>query len=78
MRSLAAPQEPTVDDDGEPLALEGSSNGSNGSNGSGPMPKRGGKFMEGVPGVALFTRQPKLSTIQVFVIIPPSYPSLII
>ena len=39
--------------------------GSNGSNGSGPMPKRGGKFMEGVPGVALFTRQPKLSTIQV-------------
>lgn len=57
-------EEPTVDDDGEPLALEGSSNGSNGSNGSGPMPKRGGKFMEGVPGVALFTRQPKLSTIQ--------------
>ena len=27
-------------------------------------PKRGGKFMEGVPGVTHFTLQPKLSTIQ--------------
>jgi hypothetical protein len=28
------------------------------------LPPRGGKFMEGVPGVALFTAQPKLGAIQ--------------
>ena len=49
-----------VDDDGEPV--EGQSNGH--GNGEGKKPKRGGKFMEGVPGVKLWTQQPKLSTIQ--------------
>ena len=49
-------EENGVDEDGEPI--EGQSNG------EGKKPKRGGKFMEGVPGVKLWTQQPKLSTIQ--------------
>jgi len=53
-------EETNVDEDGEPVAVESS----NGSSGEGKKPKRGGKFMEGVPGVKLFTIQPKLSTIQ--------------
>jgi len=52
-------EENGVDEDGEPL--EGQSNG---DSGGGKKPKRGGKFMEGVPGVKLWTQQPKLSTIQ--------------
>ena len=50
-------EENGLDEDGEPL--EGQSNGD-----SGKKPKRGGKFMEGVAGVKLWTQQPKLSTIQ--------------
>lgn len=49
----------TVDEDGEPIEKE---------KGKGDKvekkPKRGGVFMEGVPGVKLWTLQPKLGTIQ--------------
>jgi len=47
-------EEATVDEDGEPLEKEKGDK----------KPKRGGKFMEGVPGVKLWTLQPKLGTIQ--------------
>lgn len=50
-------EENGVDEDGEPIS---SANGDVKSK----MPKRGGKFMEGVPGVQLFTAQPKLNNIQ--------------
>ena len=53
-------EEDGLDDDGEPL--ESHSHTSNGD--AGRKPKRGGKFMEGVAGVKLWTQQPKLSTIQ--------------
>ena len=46
-------EETGVDEDGEPVQQP-----------KHKMPKRGGKFMEGVPGVRLFITQPKLSTIQ--------------
>jgi len=46
-------EESKVDEDGEPVAAN-----------DGKKPKRGGKFMEGVPGVKLWTMQPKLGTIQ--------------
>ena len=37
---------------------------SNGNGAGGKKPKRGGKFMEGIPGVKLWTAQPKLETLQ--------------
>ena len=46
-------EETGVDEDGEPVQQP-----------KHKMPKRGGKFMEGVPGVRLFITQPKLATIQ--------------
>lgn len=46
-------EESKVDEDGEPVVASESK-----------KPKRGGKFMEGVPGVKLWTLQPKLGTIQ--------------
>ena len=46
-------EESKVDEDGEPVIASESK-----------KPKRGGKFMEGVPGVKLWTLQPKLGTIQ--------------
>lgn len=50
--------ESEVNEDGEPVEA-GQSDG-----GGGRKPKRGGKFMEGVPGVKLWTAQPKLETLQ--------------
>lgn len=55
-------EEATVDEDGEPL--NGNDNSTNGSGEGEKKPKRGGKFMDGVPGVKLWTAQPKLGTIQ--------------
>lgn len=46
--------ESTVDEDGEPIQHRSDKH---------KMPKRGGKFMEGVPGVQLFTQQPKSTDI---------------
>jgi len=64
-------EEATVDEDGEPLSNGAGGGGQNGGSGPGEAqapgekkPKRGGKFMEGVPGVKLWTAQPKLGTIQ--------------
>ena len=51
-------EESEVNEDGEPLEA-GQSNGEGGR-----KPKRGGKFMEGVPSVKLWTAQPKLETLQ--------------
>lgn len=56
-------EDSTVDEDGEPLN-NGPSNGSEGTSNGDKKPKRGGKFMEGVPGVQLWTAQPKLGEIQ--------------
>lgn len=57
-----------VDDDGEPLAGPGNGESNGGSHGGGGGGKRArpgsGKFMAGVPGVAHYTLQPKLATIQ--------------
>ena len=56
-------EEANVDDDGEPVVENGGAGGSNGAGGgSGGRDgqwggKKGGKFMEGVPGVSLFTLQ---------------------
>lgn len=47
----------TVDEDGEPIEKEKGDKVEK-------KPKRGGVFMEGVPGVKLWTLQPKLGTIQ--------------
>jgi len=51
-------EEATVDEDGEPIDAGG------GGDVVEKKPKRGGKFMDGVPGVKLWTAQPKLGTIQ--------------
>jgi len=45
------------DEDGEPISASGAPQDNK-------IPKRGGKFMEGVPGVKLFTLLPKVTTIQ--------------
>ena len=55
-------EETGVDEDGEPLNQDSNGHDANGKEGK--KPKRGGKFMDGVPGVKLWTQQPKLSTIQ--------------
>jgi len=55
-----------VGEDGESLDDGGANSSNGGGAGAGRhrKPKRGGKFMEGVPGVVHFTLQPKLSTLQ--------------
>ena len=59
-------EEANVDDDGEPVVENGGAGGSNGAGGGSGGgrdgqwgAKKGGKFMEGVPGVSLFTLQVK-------------------
>ena len=52
-------EESKVDEDGEPVI-------------EGKKPKRGGKFMEGVPGVKLWTMQPTLWAVQKKVTNTPS------